>query len=63
VSLGPGLVNVGLGVGGIGLVIVRIELDFTEGTVKIVPDAVKIELKNITIRFVDVGESLVETDI
>ena len=61
-NLGPDLVHAGLGVGEIRLV-VRIRLEVTEYIVKIGPDVVKITLKNITIRVVNEGESLVEIDI
>ena len=55
------LVNAGLGVGEIGLLIVRIMgLNVVE---YIGPDVVRIKLKNIAIRVFNEGESLVEIDI
>jgi len=64
VSFGAGLGNAVFGdVGEIGLNIVRGVGDVIDNTVKFGPEVVKIKVKNITIRFVNVGESLVETGI
>ena len=56
-SLGP---DVGLVVGEVRLIIVRIRLDVIEDTG---PDVVKIRLKNITMQVVNEGEFLVEIGV
>lgn len=61
--MGPDLINVGLRVGEIELVIIRIGFDIAEDTVEIGSNFVKIKLKNIVIRFVNEGEPLVKIGI